>query len=196
MIEPHPKKHNWLKYILITLSLSTVISPCILCFWFFGGGREIALELSLRTYPGAQRVANAYGYYGAGSGQKAVYYWTPDSIETVQNYFEEFTFPFVEDRWNYLSITVFSVDGSELVSYDVDGSRRDVDYAREPRCHYTQRYTCANVWLMRITSDGLSYVPEVIDRPGSSSIANATPFLSTPLMTGTLIIYSYYITDY
>jgi hypothetical protein len=130
-------KRIWLKRVIFTAFVGLVISPCVLCGWV-GWGPDIVMELSLRVYPGARRVADAYGYYGASSGQKALYYWASDSIEAVQSYYEAFTFPFIADRWNSLRLTVFSADGSELVSFNVDGSQRNVDYAREPRCHYTQ----------------------------------------------------------
>jgi hypothetical protein len=194
MIKPHLKNRIWLKYLLIVLLFSAVISPCILYFWLFKG-EEIVLESSLRVYPEAQQVANAFGYYGADTGLKALYFWTPDSIEIVESYYEGFTFPFVEDRRNGIAVTVFGVSRSELVSYEVDGSQRNVDYAKQPRCHYTQIYRCVNVWLVPIAEDRLTNVPDIIGVPASSD-RNATPYLTTSLESGTLIIYSYYIADY
>ena len=142
-------------------------------------------QLSLRVYPGAQQVANAYGYFGASAGQKALYYWTPEPIEVVQTYYEEYSSPFITDRWNGFPVTVFSIDGS----------RRNVDYAQEPRCHYTQKYKCVNIWLVSIPSGGLRNLPDVIGVPASSA-DNTTPYLSATLQSGTLIMYGYYVNDF
>lgn len=173
-----------------------VLSSCFALFWLFYG-RDIYTELSLRIYPEAQQVAEGYGLYGADTGQRSLYFWTPDNLDTVQHYYAEFTLPFIQDDYEHMLITAFNPYGYELVFYEPHTLEREVvDYEEQPRCLYLQRHDCVNIWLMPINNDHWQYVPDVIGRPAASSDLNATPFLASSLTRGTLIIYSYYINDF
>src|SRR5690349_801564 len=121
----------------------------------------LRIQRALQVYPHAQRVSEGYGYYGADTGLTVLYYWTSDSLQDVQNYYEKFTPPFVLAPQTGTIMTVFSVDGSELVAYGVDGNRLQVDFRQNPRCQYTQANKCMNVSLFSINQN-LSSLPDLI----------------------------------
>jgi hypothetical protein len=52
-------------------------------------------------YPSERSIylTNAYGYWGAGRGFAAKYYWTEDTIDTVRIYFENRNARFTDDRF-------------------------------------------------------------------------------------------------
>ncbi len=151
------------------------------------------IRLGMRVYPDAQQVSNAYGYFGAGSGQKALYYWTVDPIQDVQKYYEKYAPPFVADTWQGGLITAYGVNGGDLTYTDFDDTRKKVGNPQHPFCNYTQRYECINISLFSIDQDNMQSVPDIIGRPSASSNLNATPQLTAPLKRGTLIVYSYYV---
>jgi len=184
------KPKQWLIGGVILLA----ISPVALCLWVYIWP-AIQLRMSLRIYPHAQQVSEAYGYYGASSGLKVLYYRTEDPKQDVQKYYETFTAPFVTDRWNGSLITVYSIDGSKLLAYEVVGPPKELDYSNDPRCHYTMINKCVNISLFSIDQN-LESLPELVSKPGASSADNATPYLAKPLKTGTLIVLSYYRADF
>ena len=183
------RRHFW-----IALAVVVLLSPIGLGFWFCAWP-EIRIKQSLRVYPHARQVSEAYGYYGAGSGLKEFYYWTPDSVEEVKQYYQQFTSEFVRDKWSGGWISFVSVDGSELTYPEPvagDGWLK-VDL-QNPRCDYKLDYRCLNVSLFSVYQR-LDKLPDLIGRPGASSAMNATPYLTQPLTRGTLILYSYYMED-
>jgi hypothetical protein len=180
----------------IVIGLGVLIAPLAFCFWVFYWS-DIKTEWSLRLYPGANQVGDSYGYYGAGSGLKIRYFWTPDSMDQVQTYYETFAYPFVNDErnnWRGGLVTVFSLDGSELVYSSVDGVRHNLDFPTNKYCRYTQRYRCANVMLTEISEVGLGALPQLVSPPSWTNVRQPSPI--TRLAQGTLSIYSYYINDF
>lgn len=138
-------------------------------------------------------MGDSYGYYGAGSGLKITYYWTADSIEPVQNYYQNFAYPFVKDSISGGLITVFSLDGSDLTYRSIDGKTHNPEFPSEPFCHYTQRYKCANVRIVPIKMT-LGALPSFLSGPTWTNIK--MPPAISELKGGTLIIYSYFINDF
>jgi hypothetical protein len=178
--------------VAILIGLGLLIALCALFFWLFYWD-DLRADWSLRLYPGLRQVGDSYGYYGASSGLKINYYWTSDSIEQVQNYYQKFTYPFVKDLTSGGWITVFSLDSSELTYHTIDGKTLALDFPSDPFCHYTQRYECANVRIVPIKTT-LGALPGFLSGP---TWINVKPPLSiTELSAGTLVIYSYFINDF
>jgi hypothetical protein len=171
-----------------------LLSPIVVGFWFCAWP-EIRIKQSLRVYPNAQQVSEAYGYFGAGSGLKEFYYWTPDSVEDVKRYYQQFTSAFVLDKWSGGWISFVSVDGSELSYTNFSSDTASQVDLQNPRCDYKLEYRCLNVALFSV-EQGLDSLPDLIGVPGASSAMNATPYLNAPLTRGTLILYSYYMYDF
>jgi hypothetical protein len=160
------------------IGLLIAIAPCALFFWLFYWD-------DLRT--GLMQVGDSYGYYGAGSGLKVNYYWTPDPVEKVQDYYQAFAYPFVKDLTSGGLITVFSLDGSELTYHTIEGKTPKLDFPTERFCHYTQLYRCANVRIVPIQSS-LRSLPNFFSGPTWTNIKR--PPAISALLAGTLVIYS------
>ncbi len=186
-------KYSRRKLIAITIGVLVLMAPILICFFLFWWP-DIRVRWDLRLYPNTKQVGEAYGYYGGGVGWQVLYYWTKDSAEDVQHYYEKFTFPFTPDAQGNGLLTIFSLDGSELVYHSVDGISHKLNYPSESYCHHSQVYKCANIRIMTINSSGLDDLPVIVSLPRWT---NVTPSPSgTTLASGTLIIYSYYKTDF
>jgi hypothetical protein len=98
-------------------------------------------------YPSLRRVGDDYQYFGADTGLKILYYWTADSIEQVRSFYESFTYPFIVDPWRGGLVTVFSIDGTELIYTSVEGKNSPLNFPSNKSCHYRQAYKCLNVNL-------------------------------------------------
>jgi hypothetical protein len=181
-----------LRNLAILTGLCFIVAPCAFCFWAFYWP-DIRTEWSLRLYPDVKQVGDAYGYYGAGSGLKIIYYWTPDPIEEVQTYYQAFAYPFVKDSTRGGLITAFSLDGSDLTYHTIEGKTHKVEMPSEPYCHYTQLYKCANVQILPIKTT-LGALPSFLSGPTWINVKR--PSSIPELSAGTLIIYSYFINDF
>jgi hypothetical protein len=187
-----PRRRKWLKRTVIVVLLALCISPCVFCLWLFWWP-DFSIHMSFRLYPGAQEVSSAYGYYGAGSGLQFLYFWTEDPIDSVQRYYEDFTFPFINNDGHGGEITVFSPYGSELIYHSVDGSQHEIDYSREPQCHYTQIYDCINVRLIGVEYGWRGDLPRFVWPPSYTNVQTPVPVdIVSSTGVGTLIVYSYF----
>jgi hypothetical protein len=139
-------------------------------------------------YPSERSIylTNAYGYWGAGRGFAAKYYWTEDTIDTVRIYFENRNARFTDDRfWSY-----------PLAAFDIQQISQE-NFARtySGRCDPVQTRSCINLWLVEIDEEGLLTLPHIIGLSASSD-ANATPNYVGTLEAGTLLIYQYSVNDF
>ncbi|MCA0458579.1 MAG: hypothetical protein LCI00_31750 [Chloroflexi bacterium] len=182
------KRLKWLIGIFIVL----VVTPCAGLFWLFNG-RDIQIQFLLRLYPGLETVGEAYGYYGANAGLKIIYYWTPDSLNQVERYYTAFTYPFMDDPYqSNMRLTVYNVTNEELVYYD--SGYRKFNYPIDNYCHYTQRYKCINVRLVDYSHSSITDLPILVSPPSWTNVKTPAPI--TPRDNGTLVIYSYFVSDY
>lgn len=139
-------------------------------------------------YPSTRSVylTNAYGYWGAGRGFAAKYYWTQDNIEVVKAYFESRNASFINDRfWGY-PLAAFNIQ---------EISQSDFARTYSGRCDPVQTRDCINLWLVEVNEEGLSTLPHVIGFSASSA-ANATPDYVGTFEAGTLLIYQYSVNDF
>jgi hypothetical protein len=196
--QPEQKRHillrilEWVVYGIPILTFGSVLAVCGLFFWISVGYPAVQnwkIEATFQVYPGAQKVAGAYGYYGAGAGKRAVYYWTADSIDDVRDYYETFTLPFIE-RQNF-EVTVFEPSGKPLPvvthEYKFD---EIIDLGTNRHCYYKLPYKCVQVALMN--AEGVSNLPFF-----DIMRMRKTPKPLSPEMSqgGTVIIYYYYTND-
>lgn len=175
------------RFLLIILGLigcSPVIFFGFFCGWliYVTTIQEFVFRNRIDFYPGAQEVSTAYSYYAADSGRRYLYYWTSDSIDAVQTYYEASGHEFAFDHRKTL-FTVINADGS---TPDLNGLNT------WDACHYKQIFQCTILELVVIDNHANTLPYE----RGASSSMNATPFLAAPLQPGTLIIYSYSINDF
>jgi len=192
--ESKPPRCRWRKWILITAILALIASPLILCWWVLWWP-NFSIRTTLHLYPDVQQVSESYSYFGADRGLKSLYYWTPDSVNRVQDYYEDFIgTPFIIDRWNETLIQIYHPYGGELTAWNFDATRLERDLSVERRCHYSEPYRCVNIQLLAI-DDPLQDLL-LFSSVGASNSMNATPHLTAPLSSGTVIIYSYYVSDF
>jgi hypothetical protein len=141
----------------------------------------------------ARYVGDDYQYFGADTGQKMLHYWTADSIDQVQHYFETFTYPFIDDPWKGGLVTVFSIDDAELIYTSIDGREYPLDFPTNKNCHYRQSYKCVNVNLLDLNM-WIGKLPAFTYYLFWQQTHSLSPATSLP--QGTLITYSYYIDDF
>jgi hypothetical protein len=184
-------KRKWLKRILIAAGVLAVISPCLLIIWLFGGRAyidELGVQMSFHIYPGAEWVSRAQTYECCDSERHLQYYWTPDAVTRVRDYYETFALPFINN------MTMFHPYGGELklgfVPYPIM-PEDEINLATDRECHFSQKYRCIQVELVSFGESQEVSLPDVLAR----DFPNSTPPtpLSDALDGGTLIIYSYYI---
>jgi hypothetical protein len=192
---PEPVKFFRRTILVFTVIIAILCSPVLLLVslsWW----ENFSFRLALPMYPGARQENRAYGYFGAGAAHEVLYFWSPDPVESVQAYYQEFAFPFRVGTDSDWSISAFAVGGADLVYYDIEAKPHRMDETDEIYCHYTQTYRCVNVQLVNLdTSPVMAEMPNIIGIPYSRE-QNATPSPpAAPLNTGTLIIYSYYVSD-
>src|SRR5688500_351293 len=129
------------------LCVSLPIGAIMLVFTW----EDIRHDITMPRYPGMHQLGYTQGYYGANSGSKAIYFWTEDPIDQVEQFYERCSLPF--ERLGGFQVTVFNPYANEIpLAYSVGGSRFDTSQDRE--CHYTQRYDCVRVSLRTFSSLG------------------------------------------
>jgi hypothetical protein len=153
---------------------------------------DIRFDVTMPRYPGMRQLGYTQGYYGANSGAKALYFWTEDPVDQVQQFYERFSLPFV--GYSGTLVTVFNPYAEEIpLAYNVDGSRFDTSEDRE--CHYTQRYVCIKVSLMDFEPDRRAYMLA----PSLDASLNKTavpPDPNNPMYGGTVITIEFYMHDF
>lgn len=187
-------KHSWLKWGLIVGFTLLLLSPLIVCFWF-ARGRNLLFQWQLPKYPNAQAVTEAYGYYGGGTADVTLYYWTQDPVEEVINYYETFTLPFVKAEYPFdFGIkdhyrTVYDASGGQVPPVMAREFGNDTLYIfRDRRCHYTLRNSCVVIELLDFDASDVA-VLRPHPRP-QRMIRTAEP-LPSNIEGGTLIVYLY-----
>lgn len=166
-----------------------VIVPCFLFFRVFLWD-DINIALNLRLYPEAQSLTDALSEAQGpeGSLERTFYYWTPDTIEQVQEYYSEFAFEFVT-RSDHI-VTIFNPQQGELPPRgEIEPAVDEIAAAQARQCNTKWRYICIQVRLYEFGRTELVELP---------ALAPGIPMSSTPtppreaLRGGTLIVYSYF----
>lgn len=106
---------------------------------------ELILKMSFRLYPEAEWVSSTQAYECCDSERHPQYYWTPDAVIGVRDYYETFALPFINN------MTMFHPYGGELklgfVPYPVMPGE-EIDLATDRECHFSQKYSCIQVELV------------------------------------------------
>jgi hypothetical protein len=185
-------KRKWLKRILISSGILVLISPCAYCSWILWG-QELLLQGTISIYPGTEFIFEETAVWGANSAQKSLYYWNKDSVEYVREYYESRFTPFMlgEDIGGYGNwlITSFYSDGSSPKTYD------SPSYLIHPSfCNHTEIYRCVTISLVEPDQENLAHLA-VMSPSSFRRLTLPAAFDELP-RSGTLIIYSYYVTDW
>ena len=184
---------KWLKRAVIVAIALVVLTPCMYCAWI-AKLNDIVFRWRLPVYPGAEEVANAAGNYGANTGLYTIYFWTPDSVNEVQQYYEAFTLPFrkqeyvfsFEVREHYR--TVFNPSNKPLPVVTNEFTDEIIDPTQVYHCYYKMPLQCVVIELIDFTDkEGILRPP-----PGPMSMIKTPEPLPPGLRGGTLIIYMYY----
>ncbi len=131
-------------------------------------------------------------HYGGGTNTKRVIYWSRDSLQDVQRYYEtivpsfragDFTSGDMESHW--------LMSGSSL-----DGTPAAVDDEQSRVCQYTQRYTCITLSLVDLAQQGSLEIPATVSWIGSDTANSILDKLNTLPAEGVLIVYTYYVKNY
>jgi hypothetical protein len=174
---------NWKRPKIIALIVATamLLLACVivgwLIYWNFDG-RYRAFEYSLPIYTGVERVASDFIYNDTQSGFTAIYFWSIDSVEEVQDYFQNLAQQSAET--NLRVILHKQLNDSDATCYS---------WFNGP----TEYPNCFEVTLMDFS--GLSS----IDLPNIMLVRGIAPYYPTPQPRplenrkgGTLIVYGYY----
>jgi hypothetical protein len=149
-------------------------------------------RLGLPVYPEARQISEVYGFYGANTGVQNIYYWTSDSVDEIQQYYERFTYPFIEEVNNpSIYRTVFNPSGALLPVVTNEFSRETLDLGQGRFCYYRLHGQCVMVQIIDF-GDKESIVLEDL---GTLIRGNQTPE-PADLKGGRLIVYTYYIGDF
>jgi len=184
-------KRTWPRRILVVSSALVLLLPCLFLIWLLGGkafADELSLQMSLRIYPGAERVSSAQAYYCCDSERRIQYYWTEDSLTQVENYYETFALSFINSQ------TIFHPYDGELelgsVPYPVLPDD-EIDPTTDRECHFSQKYSCIQVNLLDFGEAQDVNLPDIL----AADFIHPTPPspLRSPLSGGTLIVYSYFL---
>lgn len=148
---------------------------------------DFKVRQALRLYDGVQLVSEAEGYYGAGTKQRSLYYWTTAPVDAVKAYYEERFQGLVQENGWY--VTAFNVSGSELEIAENPWPSS----IHESICNYQQHYECVTIMIRSIKQDA-TQLPNVLSSPTFRDIVPpASASLPSP---GTLIVYNYWANDF
>lgn len=182
-----------LKWGLIVGFVLLLLSPLAVCFWFSWGQ-----NLLFQWRP--QAITEAYGYYGAGTADMTLYYWTQDPVEDVINYYETFTLPFIKAEYrsdfgikdHYR--TVYDVSGGQVPLVMTTGYGSDTIYPLlDRRCHYTLRDSCVVIELLDFDASDVAVLrPSLLS---GRTLRTPEP-LPADIEGGTLIVYLYPIDSF
>lgn len=192
-------KRRWLKRGLIAGFILLFVLSLAICVWLVWG-QNLAFQWMLPKYPGAQMLTEAHGYYGAGTEDVTLYYWTKDSIQTVVSHFEGLTLPFIEAKYPFepdikdYYRTVVDLSGGQIPPIMTTEFGHEVLYPiRDRRCHYTLRNSCVVIELLGFAeSERVTLRPY----PAPQRMYRTPEPLSPDLTGGTLIVYLYYVDDF
>ena len=153
----------------------------------------------LPKYPGTQLLTEAYGHYGAGTGDMTLYYWTKDPVEKVISHFEGITLPFIEAEYPFepdvkdYYRTVLNLSGEQIPPIMTTEFGHNVLYPiKDRQCHYTLPNNCVVIELL-----GFAESARVTLRPypAPQRMYRTPEPLSPDITGGTLIVYLYYVYD-
>ena len=179
-------------FLLVIVSIPVLYCGFLLGLLIYFLSVPERFEAKLKIYPNARQFTYTSNLYGAGSFHKAPYYWTPDNIGDVIKYYETFSLPLMQDKWEEDAlISAYSPKGRSLDYNDpITGEFIDFE-ASSRRCDYSQRYKCVNIYLYDLGMGGHENIPDVSQRPTASYTPPDFTLLNES--TGTVIILSYYV---
>ncbi len=182
-----------LRHLAILISLLIVIAPCAFCWWFVGGD-SLIFRRNLPVYPNTREISDTYGYYGAGKGVQRIYFWSSDSIDQIREYYERFTYPFVEDSKKPLRYrSAFNPTGTALPIITAEFGGETLDLGQSRFCYYQLPQQCVMIELIDFEED----IPITLEGLGTWARTVFTPVPPPDdLKGGRLIVYSYYVGDF
>ncbi len=182
---------KWLIRALFMAPIAIVVISCLFFFWILWG-HNILFRQTLHVYPGAQQVSNAYSAYNGGQGREILYFWTPDGLADVKDYYEAFAQPFIVDHWEGALISVFHPYGDELEAHEMlTENPLETDFSQQPRCHPSQIYSCVNIMIFPVEQSSEVRLPKLALNLHWDS---QTPVpLALSISGGTFIVYGYYV---
>jgi hypothetical protein len=168
--------------IVLVLWLYIVIKPAF---------QEARLQASLRVYPNAALVGSDSAVWGSDMAQRNVFYASSDPINDVKTYYEGVFNTFHDSRDEYGSwwMTAFDAQGLSL------GIVPNSDYLHyDSFCDHDQTYACITISLIDLQQSDVHRLG--ISSPSSFRYTTPPAFFETLDGDGTLVIYSYLISDY
>jgi hypothetical protein len=166
----------------LVIIFGTILLLIWLVFFMIFQLPEIKVQQSFHVYDDAKLVSESRGYYGGGSGQRSLYYWTKTPIEAIQKYFEQY-FPQFTKQSGWL-VSAYNVDGAPVNTNKAIGA-----FVHESICDFHKLYECVTVMLTS-SHEGSNQLPRVMFPP---TFTNISPPGSVALEEkGTLIIYNYW----
>jgi hypothetical protein len=180
----------------LIISAIGVLLLCLSPFIVFGSiplYHEFRLRRTFQAFDGAEKIAEDLGggYWG-NSLNKSLYYWTEEPVEVVQNYYENFTTPFVSaEYWEGKWLIAFLNGNVDIESSPAHGVSPAYDLPSYPSCSYRHTYVCVTVVLVDAHQDDFYRIggmsPSVFRR------IEPLPEFSIIPDYGTIIVYSYFV---
>ena len=176
--------------------LTIIFFICFIPFVIFWGIPiigEIQVKWSLNVFDGSEKIyEDLGGGYWGNSAKRSLYYSTDEPIETVQNYYEDFTTPFVSaEYWEGKWLTAFldgDVDVSSSAAYIISSAYNVPSY---PSCSYRSTYNCVTVVLVDASQD--DYYRIGVMSPTTFKRQISPPEFDAIPNYGTIIVYSYFV---
>jgi hypothetical protein len=180
------------KLLLLTIIVLLAVAPCAFCWWMAIGSNQI-FRLQLPVYPDAREISHTYGYYGAGAGVQRIYFWSADSVDEILNYYETFTYPFIQSQDDPTQFrTVFNPERDSLPIITAEFGGETLDLGKNRHCYYTLPNQCVVVEVIDFGIDS----PILLEQLGTYARTRRTPQPPpADLKGGRLIVYTYFVSD-
>ncbi len=189
---------NWIarmkkRKIVLLMLLGLLAIACITPFSILVGipfVQEWRTKQGLEIIEDAEHLFEDLSIYGGSTAQRSIYYWIDDPIDEVRNYYEGFTTDLArsEDEFGMWYIGLLESQNTELEqiesTYRVHGNL----------CDYQNRYDCVSVALVDVSQSEFYRLP--VSSPSQFRRSELPSAFATLPDYGTLIIFSYYVSDF
>lgn len=145
--------------------------------------QDMQIQRSITIVESARYVLDDTNQYSGNYQQKNLYYWSPQSISEISQFYQNFTTaPFIEFNSNGERWLIAAWKGSKLIENPI----RKIVVTHTDLCDYRKVFECISIVLFDASQASL---PDILQRVYGNS-TNKTQFLFN---SGTLIVFSYNI---
>jgi hypothetical protein len=151
-------------------------------------------QAAFQLYSGAERLFESLAQYSGGADTKRVYYWSGDTLETIQAYYESIMPVFREsifDNQGQWLITGFKLDSTQRAQPQRETASPYLIH--DSFCDYTQQYSCVTLSLIDLAQQDSLELPVTISSTGTYDEEELVNKLGNLPSEGVLMVYAYYV---